>query len=102
MNQLPHGPVCEPEFRGDLDLRESLDEDGAKCLVSAMVGGGIGIQEEQPAAGVVHVRTSRCEEISGDFSSQVLYQNPSAGPSPRPLGLKNRKTTPALMRHPVG
>ena len=85
MNQLPHAPVCEPEFRGDLDLREPLDEDGAKCLVSAMVGGGIGIQEELPAAGVVPVRASRCEEVFGDVSSQVLYQNPSARPSPRPF-----------------
>jgi len=85
MNQLPHAPVCEPEFRGHLDLRESLDEDGAKCLITAMVGGGIGIQEELPAVGVVHVRASRCEEIFGDFSSQVLYQNPSVRSSPRLL-----------------
>jgi hypothetical protein len=55
MNQLPHAPVCEPEFCSNLDLRESLDEDGAKGLVSAVVGGGIGIQEELPAVGVVHV-----------------------------------------------
>ena len=95
MNQLPHAPMCKPEFRGDLDLREPLDEDRSKCLVSAVVGGGIGVQEELPAAGVVHVRASRCEEIFGDFSSQVRYQNPSVGPSPRPLGAsKNGKQHP--------
>jgi hypothetical protein len=60
MDQLPHAPVCKPESHGDLVLREPVDEDGPQRLVSAVVGRGIGVQEELPVVGVVHELASRC------------------------------------------
>lgn len=56
MDQLPHAAVCEPISRGDLVLREALDEDGSQCLVLAVIGRGIGVQEELSAARVIHGR----------------------------------------------
>jgi hypothetical protein len=58
MDQLPHAAVCEPISRGHLVLREALDEDGSECLVLAVIGRGIGVQEELSATRVIHGRTS--------------------------------------------
>jgi len=60
MNQLSHAPVCKPVSFGDLVLWKALDEDGAQRLVLAVVGRGIGLQEELSAAGVVHDKTLGC------------------------------------------
>jgi hypothetical protein len=58
MDQLPHAAVCEPISRGDLVLGKTVDEDGSQCLVLAVIGRGIGVQEELSAARVIHGLTS--------------------------------------------
>jgi hypothetical protein len=59
MDQLPHAAVCEPKFRGDLVLREALDEDGSQRLVLTVIGRGIGVQEEMSVTRVIHGRPPR-------------------------------------------
>jgi hypothetical protein len=65
MNQLPHAPVGKPESCGGLGLGKALDEDGSQRLVLAVVGCGIGVQEEPLAASVIHGVTFRCELVFG-------------------------------------
>jgi hypothetical protein len=81
MDQLPHAPVgIAILFRGDA-LGKAVDEDGAQGLVLAMVGGGIGVQEEPLASVGVHGRTLECELVLRGISHRKWYQKGRPGPT---------------------
>jgi hypothetical protein len=60
MNQLPHAAVGIAVFVSDVILGEPIDEEGSQRLVLAMVGRGIGVQEELSTTGGVHGCTLEC------------------------------------------
>jgi hypothetical protein len=82
MNQLPHAPVGIAEFVSDVILGEAIDEDGAQRLVLAVIGCGVGLQEEPSATEVVHGCTLECEVVFRDWllSRVVSKREPQAKP----------------------
>jgi hypothetical protein len=52
--------MCIAVFVSGVVLWEAIDEGGAQRLVLAVVGGGIGVQKEPSAKGVVHDCTLKC------------------------------------------
>jgi hypothetical protein len=65
----------------DVVLGKAVDEDGAQRLVLAMVGCGIGIQEEPLATNIIHGCPFKCEVVFRVFLLSKSYQNGSPRPS---------------------
>jgi hypothetical protein len=103
MDQLPQAAVCEPVFCGGLVLRKAFGEDGSQRLVSAVVGCGIGVQEEPLAARVVHGGPLRCEFV---FGGVLLWSGLSKSESEaKPVetrGLEIRRKPIVFTSHSVG
>jgi hypothetical protein len=79
MDQLPHAPVCIAVSGSDVVLGEAIDEDGAQRLVLAVVGRGIGIQEELSTRGGIHGCDLECEVVFSDSSSQRRIKVEASG-----------------------
>jgi hypothetical protein len=85
MDQMSHASMCIAIFVGSVFLSEAIDKDGSQRLVLAVVGRGIGVQEEMSATGGVHGCTLECELIFVDSSPRKSYQTDSPKPSWRAL-----------------
>ena len=81
MDQLSHAPVCIAVAISDVVLGKAIDEDGAQRLVLAVIGGGIGIQEETSAAGVIHGWLSGVRWFPAASFSRESYQKGSPRPT---------------------